>query len=56
MKIIEINPDFGELVRANDGYCPCMVQKNVDTRCPCKDFREMESGVCHCGRFEKVVD
>ena len=55
LKIIEINPAFGEAVRANDGYCPCAVFKTPDTKCVCKDFREQkEPGPCHCGRYEKV--
>lgn len=51
--IKEINPAIAELVKQNDGYCPCAIQKNEDTKCICKEFREMESGVCYCGRFEK---
>ena len=54
MKIIEVNPDFRKAVEDNDGYCPCMVERTPDTKCMCKDFREQESGLCHCGRFEKV--
>ena len=55
MKIREKNPEFGELVKQNGGYCPCMVEKNEDTKCPCKAFREQkEPGECHCGRFEKI--
>ena len=57
MKIIEINPDFGEVVRANDGYCPCAIERNDDTRCICKEFREQTAeGECHCGRYEKRCD
>lgn len=57
MKIIEINPDFKAAVDANDGYCPCMIDKTPDTKCPCKDFRERtEQGQCFCGRYEKVKD
>lgn len=57
MKIIEINPDFKAAVDANDGYCPCMIDKTPDTKCPCKDFREQtELGQCFCGRYEKVKD
>lgn len=52
--IIEINPDIAELVEANDGYCPCAIEKNKDTHCPCKEFREQPAGTCTCGRFEKV--
>ena len=55
MKIIERDPSFRKLVEENDGYCPCLVLKNEDTKCMCKDFREQKHpGVCHCGRFEKV--
>ena len=54
MVIIEINKDIRKLVAENDGYCPCTVIKNEDTKCMCKEFKEQDSGVCHCGRFEKV--
>lgn len=55
MKIIERDPSFKKLVEENDGYCPCLVMRNEDTKCMCKDFREQKHpGVCHCGRFEKV--
>jgi hypothetical protein len=56
LKIIEINPDIGAIVVANNGYCPCAIWQNPDTKCMCKDFREQtEAGECYCGRFEKVV-
>lgn len=56
MKIIEINPQFKEFVDRNDGYCPCMIEQNEDTKCMCKDFREMEEGECLCGRYRKEKD
>lgn len=57
MKIIEVNPDFRQAVEANDGYCPCMIERSKDTKCMCKEFRDQkEPGLCHCGRFEKVVE
>lgn len=49
----EINPDIGKFVEQCGGYCPCAIERNEDTLCPCKDFREQESGVCYCGRYEK---
>lgn len=49
----EINHEVAKLVEANDGYCPCAIEKNADTLCPCKEFREQPSGICCCGRFEK---
>ena len=42
-----------EALKNNDGYCPCMVEKSPDTKCMCKEFREMESGICHCGLYVK---
>jgi hypothetical protein len=56
MKIIEIDKSIRKLVEENNGYCPCTIVKNEDTKCICKEFQEQESGVCHCGRFEKVVE
>ena len=56
MKITEVNPDIKKLVEENDGYCPCTVIKNEDTKCMCKEFKEQASGVCHCGRFKKEVN
>ena len=29
-------------LKANSGYCPCALLKNKDTKCMCKEFREME--------------
>lgn len=56
---IKLNPDK-ELVKmirdglkAKDGYCPCMIEVSEDTKCMCKLFREMESGMCHCGLYIK---
>lgn len=59
MKIIE-NADkkfAGEMHRAvktNNGYCPCAIVKTPDTKCMCKEFREMDEGTCHCGLYVKV--
>lgn len=55
LSIIEINPDIRELVKASDGYCPCAIERNPDTKCICKAFWEQDTpGECHCGRFDKV--
>lgn len=57
MKIIEVNPSIKTLVEKNGGYCPCAIVKNEDTKCMCKEFKEQKTaGVCHCGRFERVVE
>lgn len=56
---IKLNPDgeyvreMREKIRENEGYCPCSIIKNDDTRCMCKAFREMTSGTCHCGLYIK---
>ena len=57
MKIIEVNPDIKKLVEENNGYCPCTVVKNEETKCMCKEFKDQDTtGLCHCGRFEKVKE
>lgn len=43
-------------LKENDGYCPCSIVKTPNTKCMCKQFREMKSGVCHCGLFVKADD
>ena len=40
-------------LKDNDGYCPCNIVKNEDTKCMCKEFREIEEGMCHCGLYIK---
>jgi hypothetical protein len=57
MRIVEIDKSVAELVKQNNGYCPCAILKTADTKCICKEFKEKkEPGQCHCGRFEKVED
>ena len=52
------NPDIvkeiREALKNNDGYCPCKLEKSEDTKCICKEFREMKSGECHCGLYVKT--
>lgn len=47
-------------VKENDGYCPCKPQRNGDTKCMCKEFRDKidkrEAGKCHCGLYEIEMD
>lgn len=47
-----------EGLRVRDGYCPCVLQKNEDTKCMCKEFREQIAdpdfeGYCHCMLYYK---
>lgn len=61
MTKILVNKEDKELVdlirqtlKQNGGYCPCALFKNEDTKCMCKDFKEQEEGVCHCGLYIKI--
>lgn len=46
-----------EALADNDGYCPCSIVKNDDTKCMCKEFREQHTpGKCHCGLYEKFIE
>ena len=60
MKIIT-NPDkeyakeIREKIKDNNGFCPCRIKKTEDTKCMCKEFRNMVAngiaGECHCGLY-----
>ena len=53
----ELYQEITQVIRDNDGYCCCALEKNQDTLCMCKAFQEQEeSGFCHCGRFFKVKE
>lgn len=41
-------------LKENGGFCPCRLEQNEDTKCPCKEFREQEGGKCHCGLYIKT--
>lgn len=44
-------------LKENGGYCPCQFEHSVDTKCPCKLFREQATeGSCHCGLYIKIKD
>ena len=56
IKLNKNNPktnDIIKAIKANDGYCPCRIEKTEETKCICKDFQQQERGVCHCGLFIK---
>ena len=65
MKVIQ-NPDesyaaeIRHMIKENNGYCPCAVERSPDTKCRCKSFREQlergESGACHCGLWIAVME
>jgi len=61
---IRLNEDT-ELVRVireglkkSGGYCPCRIEREEDTKCICKEFREQMAdpdfeGYCHCLLYYK---
>ncbi len=61
---IELNPDkeyvkeIKDQLKANSGYCPCVLYKNADTKCMCKEFKAQIAdsnfeGFCHCMLYYK---
>ncbi len=54
----EIVKTIQEGLKKNNGYCPCRIEKNEDTKCMCKEFREQVKdpefeGYCHCMLYYK---
>ena len=49
----ELVNDIKSQLKDNNGYCPCRLSKTSDTKCMCREFREQDIGVCHCGLYEK---
>lgn len=50
----ELVKSIRQKLKENGGYCPCLLLRNEDTKCMCKEFREMKQGECHCGLYVKV--
>lgn len=50
---IELVEEIRQKLKENGGFCPCRIDQNEDTKCMCKEFREQESGECHCGLYVK---
>ena len=55
----EIVKTIKEGLKKNNGYCPCRVEKNEDTKCMCKELREQIAdpnfeGYCHCMLYYKA--
>ena len=50
---IELKEKIQQALKDTGGYCPCRLEKTQDTVCMCKEFREQESGPCHCGLYVK---
>lgn len=45
-------------LKDNNGYCPCQLLKNEDTKCRCKLFKDQLNnnieGPCHCGLWVAI--
>lgn len=56
---IKKNPDAEKAARVQanlahtEGYCPRAKERNPDTKCVCRAFREQERGLCGCGLYIK---
>ena len=56
---VKRNPDIEHAneirrrLKDNNGYCPCSLVKTPDTKCMCKEFLDMDEGMCHCGLYIK---
>lgn len=61
---VKLNPDekvvqtVKEGLKQTGGYCPCRIERNEDTKCMCKEFREQIKdpnfeGFCHCMLYIK---
>lgn len=61
---IRLNPnnqvveEVREALKKTNGYCPCAIVHDADTKCMCKNFRDQVAqgipGECHCGLYEGV--
>ena len=44
---------FRKVEKYGKRYCPCSLERTDDTVCMCKEFREMDKGICHCQLYIK---
>ena len=50
----ELKEQILQALKESNGYCPCRIDRTPDTKCMCKEFRDMEEGTCHCGLYIKT--
>lgn len=59
MKGFRINDDAGHVAKIvsgiakKEGHCPCRIDKNETTLCPCDEF--VSQGICKCNLFIKLT-
>lgn len=55
MKGYRLNPDAEHVAKIiaglekKDGHCPCRINKDISTLCPCDEFTSV--GICKCNLF-----
>ena len=54
----DIVKNIREGLKRTGGYCPCKIEKNEDTKCMCKEFKDQIKdpnfeGYCHCLLYYK---
>lgn len=55
MKGYRLNPDADHVakivaaIEKKDGHCPCRINKDTTTLCPCDEFTG--EGICKCSLF-----
>lgn len=54
----EVVKTIKEGLKKTGGYCPCKIERNEDTKCMCKEFKEQIKnpdfeGYCHCLLYYK---
>ncbi len=58
MKGYKLNPDSEHVAKIitgiakKDGHCPCRINKDETTLCPCDEF--VNDGICKCNLFVKI--
>ena len=50
----ELKEQILQALKESNGYCPSRIDHTHDTKCMCKEFRDMEEGTCHCGLYIKT--
>lgn len=53
---LALKQEILKAIKENNGYCPCRIEHTADTKCMCKEFRNMEEGTCHCGLYVKTKE
>lgn len=56
----QLRAEILQSLKESDGYCPCKLERNSDTKCMCKEFRDQIKagipGTCHCGLYQIVSE